>query len=378
MSLFSNLQRLYRPDRFLIEDFHTEIVAQVLRNSPTLTLQWLNRIGATTLQTTDIIDIRTQEEFLALPGHSAASRPDITIRLKRNDLSELIFIESKLPSTQGYDQLKRYAEQLEFNRRSKALSNAFLVFVTKDYESAAVELLSDSRFRLTRWYEFYHCMKVHVNGDGLATELKLFMEENHMSIGNQFRSVDLVALENFFGAKSLMDETLEGVVSDEMLRVFGNVYAAKKGMTYFRDHRRYVVSNGNWTDLECHIGYWLPHGNPDDPVQIGVLLYSKPGSPARRQVIEAFRGWMKDGRDGWLSDALDEEWAWSSIRKWKPLQSLMSGNDHVQTVKEYFLSLLKEVDSFPTNFSELPWTSNVPPISTNALDSVIDGAEEGH
>jgi hypothetical protein len=47
MSLFRQLQRLYRPDRFQLEDFHTEIVAQVLRNSPALTLAWLRGIEVT-------------------------------------------------------------------------------------------------------------------------------------------------------------------------------------------------------------------------------------------------------------------------------------------------------------------------------------------
>ena len=32
MSLFSQLRQLYRPDRFQLEDFHTEIVAQVLQD----------------------------------------------------------------------------------------------------------------------------------------------------------------------------------------------------------------------------------------------------------------------------------------------------------------------------------------------------------
>src|SRR4051794_19951098 len=112
MSLFRELQRLYRPDRFQLEDFHTEIVAQVLRNSSTLTLEWLGGIGVTGLKNADHIQIATQEEFARLEGHSTASRPDITIRLVARGKTELIFIESKLPSTQGYDQLQRYAEHL--------------------------------------------------------------------------------------------------------------------------------------------------------------------------------------------------------------------------------------------------------------------------
>ena len=53
------------------------------------------------------IRIRTQETFEKLPGHSMDSRPDVVIRLVAAGKTELIFIESKLPSKQGEDQLAR-------------------------------------------------------------------------------------------------------------------------------------------------------------------------------------------------------------------------------------------------------------------------------
>lgn len=117
MSLFQQLSHLSSSERFQIEDFHTEIVAQVLRNSPTLTLAWLQDIGATTLISADYIGIDTQERFAKLATHRSGSRLDLTIRLVANGSTELIFIESKLPSKQGVDQLQRYAEQLEAAHR---------------------------------------------------------------------------------------------------------------------------------------------------------------------------------------------------------------------------------------------------------------------
>ena len=44
MSLFSKLQRLISDGRTQLEDFHTEIIAHVLRNSPELTLKWLKKL----------------------------------------------------------------------------------------------------------------------------------------------------------------------------------------------------------------------------------------------------------------------------------------------------------------------------------------------
>lgn len=176
MSLFRKLQRLYRPEKFQFEDFHTEIVAQVLKNSPALTLAWLKSIKVTSLDEADHIKVSTQETFQPLAHHPTASRPDITIRLFVGTKAELIFIESKQSSTQGFDQLKRYAEHLHSAQQNEKLQKVSLVFITRDYEAAETPPLADLQFQLnfqrTRWFEFYPHLKAHLNGDGLAKELK--------------------------------------------------------------------------------------------------------------------------------------------------------------------------------------------------------------
>lgn len=92
MGLFRQLQRLYRPEKFQFEDFHTEIVAQVLQNSPALTLAWLKAIAATGLSKVDYIDVRTQTTLEPLIHHSTASRPDIAIILSLDAKRELILL----------------------------------------------------------------------------------------------------------------------------------------------------------------------------------------------------------------------------------------------------------------------------------------------
>jgi hypothetical protein len=224
MGLFTQLEKLYRRDRFQQEDFHTEIVAQVLRNNRELALQWLQGIRAATLSDPDSVTIATQEQFDRLAGHTTDSRPDIAIRLVQDARTELILIESKLGSKQRPDQLQRYAEHLT----ATELKNTALVFITRDYEDPADVLRLDPRIKLARWFEFYRYLKAHVNGDGLARELMLFMEENHMSLGNQFRAADIVAMENFLGVKALMDETLQGEVTLEAKKILGTLAPSRE------------------------------------------------------------------------------------------------------------------------------------------------------
>jgi hypothetical protein len=62
MSLFSKLQRLISDGKTRSEDFHTEIVAQVLKNSPELTVKWLVSLDLTQPEDADDVFVATQEE----------------------------------------------------------------------------------------------------------------------------------------------------------------------------------------------------------------------------------------------------------------------------------------------------------------------------
>lgn len=292
-----------------------------------------------------------------LAGHSSSSRPDITIRLKAAGRAELIFVESKLPATQGDDQLQRYADHLVSEFRTRGFSKASLVFITRDYEAAQKPMVADSSFQpafvQTRWFQFYRHLKNHLNGDGLAEQLRLFMEENRMSLGNQFRSIDLVALENFLGAKALMDETLDGEVADEAQKILGSIDRSEaKKLTQLREHERYIIMNSNWQILPCLIGYWLPSGNPDDRVMVGISLESNPNATARKEVVAAFRTWVAGEGNSWT---LDGESEWSPMSKRKELQCFTGGENHVRAIKNYLLGLLEEVGRFRKSHPEAPW-----------------------
>jgi len=368
VSLFKQLEKLYRPDRFQREDFLTEIVVQALRNSPELTLGWLRSLGVTDLKKANHIKIDSQVVFRKLAGHDTDSRPDIAISLVGGGNSELILIESKVDATQGDTQLQRYADHLAAEKEQKALKKTSLVFITRDYEAATVTLTAPDHsfsFKVTRWFEFYNKLKAHVkkNSDGLAEQLKLFMEENRMSLGNQFRSTDLVAMENYLSAKALMDETLNGEVSEKIRKILGSASDLKRNVDQqLRDHHRYVIFSG-----ECVIGYWFPHENPDKPVWVGIELWSDPRSRTRKEEIQAFRDWIEKSGGSWTGEQLDDETAWSCIRRGKAIQFLIGEEDHVRAIKNHLLQLLEEIGRFKKKYPNLSWANtNVPEEETKA------------
>ncbi len=361
MSLFDELRRLYRKDKFEMEDFHTEIVAQVLRNSSELTIEWLGGIGAADSRMASVISVRTQQRFAALEENQPGSRVDMVIRLLSDSgLRQIVFIESKIDSTENPGQLPKYAKVIQ--EREDFDCNA-IVYITRDFE-----ILRPEPVITTRWSKFYDHLKAYVNGDGLAEQLKLFMEENKMAVRNQFTAIDSLALGNFLGARALMHETLWGTgVDEEFKRTLGKVSSEKECMKQLRDHQRYVMYNdlGTDDDFECILGYYLPNGEPAESTWVGVWLCSNWKSRIRKDVISAFRDFAKKN-DGWKGVNLDDEKEWGSISKAAELQTFMAQPDHIKGIKDHFLTLLNDVKRFKLEHPELPWPT-----------SVADTADEG-
>jgi hypothetical protein len=204
-------------------------------------------------------------------------------------------------------------------------------------------------------------LKAHVNSDGLAKELKLFMEKNRMSQRNQFTAIDSLALGNFLAAKSLMDDTLWSGVHTEFEKVLGKVSRERQAITQLRYYSRYImiVGLGKGSDFYCLLGYWLPNEEPTDTAWIGLRLESDPKSSVRKKVTSAFHDFALKTGNGWEEDELDDEKAWGCIKKGKQLQTFMAQPDHVKAIKDYLLSLLEEVKRFKESHPELPWSANV-------------------
>lgn len=289
MGLFGQVVALAQKERFPLEDIHTEIVAQVLRDSPTLTLAWLRAIGATMLGSAKLASVTPQKTFPALAHHPVDSRPDLTISLAGAEGRELIFVESKVGAAEGEGQLQRYAEYLA--AADAGVRRTALVYVTRDWEEKSAPTVDPSRFTFvqTRWHEFYPLLVTHAGNDGLARQLQHFMQEHGMTQRDQFTAIDSLALGNFRAAFKLMDATMWGEVAQEFTRAVGFPVSRTAAHGVLRVEGDYLMYN--WLDpehyLQVLLGYWLPDEGPTASAWLGVTIYSSPTASLRKETIAA-------------------------------------------------------------------------------------------
>lgn len=354
MSLFRELRRLCLSDKEQIEDILTEIVAAVLENSEEITKTWLDRVGVADAAGSRVVAITTQYRLAGMTQHETDSRIDLVIRLDTVNGPHVVFVESKVDSKQGEAQLQRYAELLAWEcREQKAVGS--LVFITRDFEQVEKPTVPGFSFQfcLARWFHFYDILRTRSNSDGLEKQLKLLMKENSMSLGNQFRSTDLVALESFHSAKALMDESLTEI-SERWRGLLGKGGRLHKTMGQLRLHGRYMIAT-KFTGFEALLGYWLPEGNADESVSLGIVLYCDPKATERAAIVRAFREWAEERDKSWQTENLDDPRAWAGLMSWKWLRALQTSDDHLAEVKTYFSTLVDELEDFKAKFPDLPW-----------------------
>ncbi len=373
MSLFRETLRLCSSDKERAEDLLTEIVAVVLQNSHDLALAWLETIGVPVENDAQIVSIGTQERLAALPGHATDSRVDLVIRLAAGDGRHIIFIEAKVGSKENVSapaptansddaetnkpqrQLQTYAELLvQLCQKNNARGS--LVFITRDYQPVVPPPGAGLAFSFhaSRWFRFYYLLKSGKNSDGLVRELMLFMKEKGMSIGNQFRSVDLVALDHFLGAKLLMDETLNEM-TPRWRKILGKGGRIHRAWGLLRMRGGQYMIQTKFSGFEVLLGYWLPYEDPDVGVSVGILISCQPSGEHHEALVSAFRAWSKEQAPKWGSQWMNDPKGPPVVARWEWLRALQTTDDHVAQVKAFFNVLLDDLQTFKIRFPELPW-----------------------
>jgi hypothetical protein len=352
VSLFTKLRRLGSDQ---LEDFFTEIVAEVFRRHPDVLLSWLRSLNATEAQHPEEVSVETQTSLKPVLNHDTGSRPDIFISLKERNRFEWIYIESKIGSKQQENQLSNYADHL---MSARELANRSLIYVTRDFEPAVVNARPGLAFKPTRWFEFYrHCQRFQSIGCELLTQMMLFMEENNMAIGNQFTPVHILALSNFQVARTLMDATLWGVVLKKLRSICGKTSEQSDADGELRKFNRYGIYSPSHKALKAAvlqvlIGYVMEENVKSGYPEVGVSIYVNPASRERPSAISAMEVFLKK-KPGWRADFSSTGKEWGGIHCFKSLGEFICADDHVDGITRHFESLLDDVAEFKNSNPKL-------------------------
>jgi hypothetical protein len=359
MSIFSNLLQLNK-NQIILEDFFTEIFGYLLESNTSLMQSWLKEFKISDINPENIT-VSTQESFSALETHLTGSRPDIYIELSNESMKEIIFLESKIDSSEGQDQLKRYAEHLD---NLDSISRGVLVYVTRDYDKKDRNLiLGDCKneakleFKQLRWYENYRFLKEYNESisDKLIIETIKFMEEQGLSQNNKFTVIDVLAITNFPRVRKMLDESMGGEVAARFEEVAGKKPVPSTVMNDLRNDDIYAYEQEQKDKNQFYVilGYYMNKSNITDFPDVGLELKVNPHATDRKEIIKAMKE-IERGHGGWNSYCLNEN-RWAGISKTRNLEKFMQEEDHIKAIQIYFLELLDELIKIKETYPDLKW-----------------------
>jgi hypothetical protein len=355
MSLFQRLLKLF-PSPVPTEDFFTEILGFLFSTSPHLLKEWLEIEAILPISNAPLFHVSTQQTFAPLANHNGiSSRPDIVITVQDGHSQSLIFIESKVGSKEGVDQLSRYAEILA---AQTAVQQRYLVYITRDYdpkeEKSVLKNILDVKFIQLRWQSIYRFL-INQKQTGFITQILRFMEEQRMANSTIFTPTDILALTQIDSVLKLMDETLAEEVEASFIKSVGPARTPRQNFKGLSSHQRYLITANFVSQMWCGLGYFTQPSGVHNFPSIGIMLEVPPRAAMRNEIITVLKeiAYTSD----WQGYRLDQPSEWAGITKTKSLRDFMTFDDHVAAIKAYFLEILQEVPEIKQRYPNLQWTT---------------------
>lgn len=357
MALFNQLLRLHRGS-VPLEDFFTEIFAYFLSEHQNVLFSWFKYGHILDLDDYAGSNITTQKTYKH-PERGDEKRPDIVIELSDGENYNLIFIESKVGSSEGYNQLSDYAEILN---SLPGYRNKILIYITRDFdpkkESCVLKNVpySNVKFKQLRWHQFYQFLTTQRSSD-LQQEIMTFMKEHRMAQSNQFSSIDVLALTTFPSTLKLMELVLWGKVLHRFEDILGDHQKLgirkRVALQNIQWHGRYVLVSWMPNKWWCLMGFFMKPVDSSGYPTVRLVLEVDPKSPKRQEIIHEFR--QIASNSDWNPYNLDQPNTWAWIALEKSLRDFISLDDHVFAIEEFLLKALQELENVKKQYPQLPW-----------------------
>ena len=397
MSLYARLLAL-SGGNIPTEDALTEVVAHLFRRDlrarleqgdladDALVVRWLQAIGALEKGGPPVrrVRVETQRSFATLsatetrPAHHTDSRPDLVLTLYRGEpqapesaqTREVVFVESKVDSGEGVDQLRRYAEHLDdaFPKAARR-TLVYLTHYPEQRKEADVLQHTGDRvdFRQARWHSTYRLFRAARATApapllGLYDDLLDFMHHLDMDRPDHLDLADGFALTRIDRGIRFLEHTLTDAPpgTESPLSRFKRIMNSTGGqratvytnVVRFRRFAFYEQSGKTADAFEVLLGYELNQG---DLPALYLRLASHPGPTLTR--IHALHGTEVSalpGSSSWRKWIVSNG-GWGGASLSVPFARLLSEEDHVREARRVFGLLLDELERLHRDASDLPW-----------------------
>lgn len=205
--MFNKLLNLFKKNSLKtpLEDFTTELFVGVLNNDKNLKLKFCK----------DFLGLKSERFIISSQQHYfLEDYPNCIVDVVIKGENEICFIENKVNSKEGIQQLDRYSKVLDNcdNEKTK------LVYCTKNSD---LKKRKTHSFFQCKWRDIAEFFRQH-SSESMTNLFIKYLKENDMSNDMTINAKDIVTLENISKILNLMNKNLENV-EHIFKRKFGNL-----------------------------------------------------------------------------------------------------------------------------------------------------------
>lgn len=330
--MIQDLYKLYRKngysDRSPLEDFNTEVFAGILKLYPEIKKEIINFLG---LPEDDYL-VSTQVNY-TLPDTQ-----NCIIDLVFTGSENICFVENKVNSYEGWEQLSRYCQALDLHHKDH---KPFLVYCTKFADPK--EIITHD-FQQIRWYEIAKRLKKYSEKNPTIKDYLHFLKIHKMAQDNTFTTDTIVSMENFIKTFEIVGHHV-----NLSLPVFKKVFSLdkikKQDSTMSRDRYAYYVNDvfkdkSAYTELLYCIHYSTVK------LQVHFWVDKKHKNMAQFELLAHGKFNILKNERGLL------------IFKDRPIYELLNNSNADEIIKQWFSDTFLEINTFIKSTPELEWSLN--------------------
>lgn len=341
--MFNNLYKLYRNNNSLrtpLEDFNTECFAGILSHHPEILKKFL-----------DFLKLPSEEYIVETQNYYPLSKyPNCFVDIVLISDSCVCFVEVKVNSAEGENQLYRYSEVLSsLNKKEKHLR-----YITKWSEPKINTYLNFSQHR---WYELGYLLQENFITNTLVQDYLEFLKTHNMAQQKEITTETVIALKNFYQAYSTAK--LHFSNGREVLRKAFPKCTTKD----FKDHHRKsykLIIEGN------RIAYYIPslfqtqknyHSEILIALHIGEVRYQVQLRISANHLYKDIIKTQAKLMNGF--DVVQEDSNGLMINCHKTLYQFIEVEDADLEIKKWFELSLEKIKKLITALPELDWDEKV-------------------
>ncbi|MGM0587281.1 MAG: PD-(D/E)XK nuclease family protein [Bacteroidota bacterium] len=364
MPLLSNLLQLYQSNNASHtpeEDFFTECLSGVLKSDAVLRNRFIAFIIGEKVN--EGFNIYTQKSYNTA-NHNGIGRSRCQIDLVAESKQHLIFVEIKVGSGEGHEQLYDYARLLEDEDEKKTYLRYCTVW------KSSKNLDREINYRHIRWQDIGDLLKEYLNSDtenSLAEDFYQLLEENRMTKIQPFSTDEIEALGKTGDLVHRMVHFLNDV-KPKAERMFKNSGGSNLALTSALDYHnlrykweRVLSSSGEWSEFVVEAvlgqGKYFRKDEYNVPLLSIHLSMNKHHEKAEefRQEMDAF---IKQ-RNGFEPEFYDKSKGYT-YRSIKGLGEF-EGDDSITEMRKWVEDQIDCFDSYFDNYSVLDWEEYIAP-----------------